>query len=358
MLLWQFNWQAAPCGHWTCWQSLPLHCTTQLLPTWQSKLQLGPLQTNSHELPLPQAQAPFQHSALQVGLLPWQVALQLGDTQRNSQVLPCWQSQSPFQHSTLQTGLLPAHAALQLAPWQVMSQLAPLSQLQLPLKQAAVQLLSCSQVAGQFGPWQVIAQVHPLGHTQAPLLQLCSQHGPDAVQAEQPPWVQPPPTPTVALAVAPPLPAGALPPAWFPPLPAPVPPVPPFPPAVDDVSAALDDVVPPPPVAPRPLVLEAPPLADAVASCSGAKPSRGNTQVLKSKPARSHTFGCLRVKAPGNVMVVRPANLPRWHRAKHDRLARRFAGNRAQHHATLQALRLHRRAPGRRAKGWGGPCRG
>jgi hypothetical protein len=54
------------------------------------------LQAKSHELPLPQVQVPFAHTAWQLPLLPWQIAWQGGATQTNRQSSPEGQEQVPF----------------------------------------------------------------------------------------------------------------------------------------------------------------------------------------------------------------------------------------------------------------------
>lgn len=54
------------------------------------------MQAKSHELPLPQVQVPFAHTAWQLPLLPWQIAWQGGATQTNRQSSPEGQEQVPF----------------------------------------------------------------------------------------------------------------------------------------------------------------------------------------------------------------------------------------------------------------------
>ena len=54
------------------------------------------MQAKSHELPLPQVQVPFAHTAWQLPLLPSQVTWQGGAVQTNRQSSPAGQEQVPF----------------------------------------------------------------------------------------------------------------------------------------------------------------------------------------------------------------------------------------------------------------------
>jgi len=59
--------------------------------TWQG----GAWQVNAHELPLPQVQVPFAHTARQLPLSPSQVAWQGGALQTKLQSSPDGQAQVP-----------------------------------------------------------------------------------------------------------------------------------------------------------------------------------------------------------------------------------------------------------------------
>lgn len=61
--------------------------------TWQG----GALQAKAHELPLPQVQVPFAHTAWQLPLSPAQVAWQGGAVQTNRQSSPGGHEQVPLR---------------------------------------------------------------------------------------------------------------------------------------------------------------------------------------------------------------------------------------------------------------------